>query len=166
MVYDGRAVANFVLDYCDGHGRKVTNLALQKIVYFCHVWSLIELDKPLVKHSFEAWQHGPVLQYLYHEFKTCDAEPISFRARKINTQNGKREVVTYAFEPEVQSFLEGIVEFYSRMDGIYLRNLSHVKGGPWDKVWHHDEAINPGMRIEDGEIKKFYSQKQKPYAVQ
>ena len=62
MSYDGRAVANFVLDFCDQHQRGITNLSLQKIVYFCHVWSLIEFDRPLVKQRFEAWQYGPVLQ--------------------------------------------------------------------------------------------------------
>ena len=62
MTHDGRAVANFVLDHVDSSGVLVTPLALQKIVYFCHVWSLIELRRPLIRHSFEAWEHGPVLQ--------------------------------------------------------------------------------------------------------
>lgn len=56
MSLDGRAIANFVLDYCEKHARPVTNLSLQKIIYFCHVWSLVKLQKPLVKQQFEAWQ--------------------------------------------------------------------------------------------------------------
>ena len=69
MTHDGRAVANFVLDHTDRLGASLTNLSLQKLVYFCHVWSLIGLHKPLIRHSFEAWECGPVLQYLYREFK-------------------------------------------------------------------------------------------------
>ena len=75
--YDGRSIANFVLDFCERNGRTVTNLSLQKIVYFCHVWSLIELGKPLIRHKFEAWEYGPVLPYLYREFKGFDRSPIS-----------------------------------------------------------------------------------------
>jgi len=79
MSHDGRAVANFVLDVCEQAGREVTNLSLQKIVFFCHAWSLAVRKEPLVKHEFEAWQFGPVLQYLYREFKVAEREPIRER---------------------------------------------------------------------------------------
>jgi uncharacterized phage-associated protein len=52
MTHDGRAIANFVLDQADAADVAITPLALQKIVYFCHVWALIEFGRPLVKHSF------------------------------------------------------------------------------------------------------------------
>ena len=74
--HDGRAIANFILDYCDSRGSRVTNLALLKLVYFCHVWSLIKLGRPLVRHKFEAWELGPVLPYLYRAFKKFDRAPI------------------------------------------------------------------------------------------
>jgi len=45
---DGREVANYVLDYADESGVSVTNLSLQKITYFCHVWFLISANKPLI----------------------------------------------------------------------------------------------------------------------
>ena len=79
MTHDGRAIANFVLDEADCIAVAVSPLALQKIVYFCHVWSLIGLGKPLIKQSFEAWEHGPVLQYLYREFRLFGARPITAR---------------------------------------------------------------------------------------
>jgi uncharacterized phage-associated protein len=34
--YDPRAVANLMLDEADSSGIKVTNLALQKLLYFAH----------------------------------------------------------------------------------------------------------------------------------
>src|SRR4051812_4161867 len=98
MTHDGRAVANFVLDCADRFGVSVTNLSLQKLVYFCHVWSLIDLRKPLIRHSFEAWEYGPVLQYLYREFKGLGASPIKTRARRLDPFSGRSEVVQYAFD--------------------------------------------------------------------
>jgi uncharacterized phage-associated protein len=88
MEYDGRAVANFVLDACSGQRIAVSNLALQKLVYFCHVWTLIEHGRPLIKQRFEAWEYGPVLPYLYREFKAYDRSPITGRATKIDPANG------------------------------------------------------------------------------
>ena len=164
--YDGRAIANFVLDFCDGNGRKVTNLALQKIVYFCHVWSLIELSRPLIRHRFEAWEYGPVLPYLYREFKNYDRSPIVSRATQIDPVDGKRRIVPYDFESQTESLLNKIVAFYSRLPAGDLVELSHAEGGPWYSVWNHRGSVNPGMKIEDARIQEFYSKAVKPFSVQ
>lgn len=157
MRHDGRAIANFVLDSCESRGQPVTNLSLQKIIYFCHVWSLIELKEPLVKQAFEAWPHGPVLQYIYRLFKTFEDQPIVGRAKKLNPMTGKEEVVPYVFNAQTAELLNRVVDFYSRMSAIQLRSLSHVERGPWHETWNHGGAVNPGMKIDNDSIREFYS---------
>lgn len=166
MSLDGRAVANFVLDFCDARSRELTNLSLQKIVYFCHVWSLIELRRPLVKHQFEAWQFGPVLQYLYREFKKFEDRPIAGRATRIDPETGVKETVRYAFDSETEELLGRVVDFYSRLRASDLVALSHAKGGPWEEVWNHCGAANPGMRIEEDAIASYYSKVRPPFSIQ
>ena len=95
--YDGRAIANFVLDFCDRSGRRITHIPLQKVIYFCHVWSLIDLGRPLVRHKFEAWEFGPVLPYLYREFKKFGDAPINSRAIQIDPIDGTLRKVGYDF---------------------------------------------------------------------
>ncbi len=157
MTHDGRAVANFVLDQCESQGVPVSHLALQKLVYFCHVWSLIQLGEPLIRHSFEAWEHGPVLQYLYREFEGFGSESIQGRARQMNPNNGQRQLVSYAFDQATRELLIKVVAIYSRFSASTLRQLSHAPGGPWDRVWNHGGKINPGMRIKNDDIVHFYS---------
>lgn len=166
MGLDGRAVANFVLDFCDARGRGITNLSLQKIVYFCHVWSLIERGQPLLKHQFEAWQYGPVLQYLYREFKNFDDRSISGRATRIDPDTGKREIVPYGFDAGTEALLSRVVDFYSRLRASDLVALSHAKGGPWDEVWNHEGAVNPGMKIAEESIARYYSRVRPPFSIQ
>jgi uncharacterized phage-associated protein len=166
MAYDGRAVANFILDYCDQRGRPVTHTALQKLVYFCHAWSLVRLHRPLVKHKFEAWDFGPVLPYLYREFKNFDRAPVKIRATRIDPLDGSTRIVDYHFDPETAALLEQIVEFYSRMRTNDLVKLSHVVGGPWDQVWNHAGSVKPGMKINDVQIASFYSKAQRPFGIQ
>lgn len=163
MSHDGRAVANFVLDRCDLKGRHVTNLALQKIVYFCHAWYLVGFKKPLIKHAFEAWKHGPVLQYLYRDFKDFDKSPITVRAKKLNPETGEFETVSYRFDGEERDFLERAIDFYSRIWPGTLIELSHTAGGPWDVVWNHGEDVNPGMKIGDEKISEFFSRRNPPF---
>ena len=157
MTHDGRAVANFVLDHVEASGGTVTPLALQKIVYFCHVWSLIELRRPLIRHSFEAWEHGPVLQYLYREFKRFGAKPILGRAQRLNPISGVNERVPYAFDHETIGLLNRVIGFYGRLPAGALVELTHAPDGPWHKVWHHGSSINPGMKIDNRDIERFYA---------
>ena len=166
MAYDGRAVANFILDFCERKGRQVSNLALQKLVYFCHVWSLIKVGQPLVKQNFEAWEFGPVLPYLYREFKDFDRSPITTRSKQLDPFNGKNITVPYSFDKETDELLGKVVEFYSRLRAGDLVELSHASGGPWFNVWHHQETVNPGMKIDDGSIIQFYSSIPHPFTRQ
>lgn len=166
MAYDGRAVANFILDHCDGQDRSVSNLSMQKIIFFCHAWSLITLKEPLVKQNFEAWEFGPVLQYLYREFRSFDRFPIQSRATKLNPFTGVKEVVGYHFPPHTVEFLRSIIDFYSQLAPGDLVQLSHVEGGPWHKVWFHKGKVNPGMKIDNEEIAAFYAKAPRPYVLQ
>jgi len=155
--YDGRAIANFVLDFCESDGRSITHLSLQKVIYFCHVWSLIKLDRPLIKQKFEAWEFGPVLPHVYRDFKSFGDRPVSGRATQIDPMDGKHRKVEYNFDAESNSLLRTTVSFYSRLRPSDLVKLSHVDGGPWHKVWFHGGLINPGMKIDDAAISEFYS---------
>jgi hypothetical protein len=47
-----------------------------------------------------------------------------------------------------------------------LVELSHVVGGPWDRVWNHPEKVRPGMQIDDKEIGLFYSKVTCPFSIQ
>lgn len=166
MALDGRAVANFVLDYCDSKNREVTNLSLQKIVYFCNVWSLIQTGRSLIRHQFEAWKYGPVIQYLYREFKPFEDQPITGRATRINPNSGNKEVVPYLFDDETEELLKGVVDFYSRLRTSDLVALSHAEGGPWDEAWNHPNSVNPGMKIEETSVIEYYSKVPPPFSIQ
>jgi len=165
-MHDGRAIANLVLDHADRAGWPVTNLKLQKLVYFCHVWSLIDLGRPLVRHSFEAWEHGPVLQYLYQEFKAYGAGPITGRASQLDPRTGSRVTANCQLDDRTRELLERVLNFYGRVATALLVDLTHVEGGPWHKVWHHTSSVQPGMKIDDQEIRRFYSRLPVPFSVQ
>jgi len=166
MSYDGRAVANYVLDLCEENGRAVTNLSLQKIIYFCHVWSLIKLGQPLIRHQFEAWQYGPVLQYLYREFKSYDSDAITSRAKRLDPVSGDKCNAVCEFDKDTEELLKKIVQFYSQLSAGQLVDLSHVPGGPWHQVWNHEGEVQPGMKIDNQHIVEFYSRASSPFVVQ
>lgn len=166
MSGDGRAIANFILDRCDEQGRRISHLALQKLVFFCHVWSLVQKGQPLVRHQFEAWEYGPVLPYLYRDFREFERDPITTRARSLNPNTGTRDVVEGKFDDETKKMLTKVVNFYSRLSATDLVKISHVKGGPWDQIWNHSGKVNPGMRIPNELIAEFYVSAKPPFTLQ
>lgn len=160
---DGRAVANLILDIAESEGRDVTNLALQKILFFCHGWCIAKLGKPLVKQEFEAWQYGPVLQHVYREFKTFDRSPIKSRARKLDPTTGERVDLDITLDEETREVVRAATVFYSKLRPGTLVEMSHIAGGPWDRAWNHGGAINPGMRLQNDEIEHHFKALKAPF---
>src|SRR5208282_4587731 len=63
--YPSMAVANWFIENLS----RVDPLKLQKLVYFAHGWHLALRDQPLIDELVEAWDYGPVVPSLYHQFK-------------------------------------------------------------------------------------------------
>ena len=165
-MYDGRDVANRILDICDELHIDISNLALQKILYFCHVWSLIQLGRPLIRNQFEAWEHGPVLPYVYQEFRRSGADSITSRAEKLDKATGVNVIANALLNEECENVVAEAVNFYARLSPSQLVGLSHVRGGPWWTSWEHQGEINPGMKISDLDIARYYSAIRQPFIIQ
>ncbi len=54
----------------------ITNLKLQKILYFAQAYFVAKVGKTLFKEKIEAWEYGPVVPTVYHEYKKYSNKPI------------------------------------------------------------------------------------------
>jgi uncharacterized phage-associated protein len=156
VAHDVRGIANFVLDLADQEGRDVSNLVINKVVFFLHAHFLVEYGRPLVSAKVEAWDFGPVFRELYKEFKEFEDRPIKKRAERLNPETGIREICTYDLPTDESQFLASVTQKYVRLRPRALVALSHEKGGPWDRVWNHDTATNASMSITNELIKAWY----------
>jgi uncharacterized phage-associated protein len=68
--------ANFLLVECRERGEVLTNLKLQKLLYYAQAWYLAIHNKPLFEEDFQAWVHGPALPSQYKRFKKFEWRPI------------------------------------------------------------------------------------------
>ncbi len=157
MSFDVRSVANFVLDWAEAHGQAVTNLEINKIVFFLHAHHLVEFGKPLVSAKIEAWNYGPVFRELYSQFKIFEHSPITNRATKIDPETGSRIVCKENFGTNTQCLIECILPKYAKLSASALVSLSHEVGGPWDKVWNRNGGVNPSMKISDESIRDWFA---------
>lgn len=164
--FDPRSVANLLLDTAEGRSKPLTNLALQKLLYFAHALFLIEAKKPLVLGYFEAWQYGPVHPTVYKAFKVAGDQPIDFRAVKTDLVTGKTIAVAPAESRHVQDLVSRIIDSYGRMTPGRLVEISHAKNGPWDYVvGQGNVSLAFGMKIPDNVIVERFKYHKVPIAL-
>lgn len=70
------STANFLLIESRERGDILTNLKLQKLLYYAQAWYLAIHNKSLFSEDFQAWIHGPVLPSQYQRFKKFEWRPI------------------------------------------------------------------------------------------
>ena len=68
-MYSAIDVAKYIIWYSKEKGYTVSNLKLQKILYFVQAAFLVDCDSPCFKENIEAWDFGPVVSEVYHYFK-------------------------------------------------------------------------------------------------
>ena len=131
-------VANFFLKCPEDSdmSNSITNMKLQKLMYFAQGHALAVLGHPLFREDFEAWTHGPVIPALYRLYR-------NFGDQKIPPP----ESVDFSrFTPEEKQLLEEVWETYGIYSAWGLRNLSHSTK-PWiDHQYTHGVIPQPEMR--------------------
>lgn len=156
MAYDVRAIANFVLDLAASRGELLSNMQINKVVYFLHADYLAKFGRPLVSAKIEAWEHGPVFREIYQAFKGFGDRPVESRATKIDVETGTYVKATANVDPVTAHFLDDVSSKYTCLTASAIRALSHISGGPWDRVWNHESHSHATMRISDESILDWY----------
>ncbi|HEV2604186.1 MAG TPA: Panacea domain-containing protein [Microvirga sp.] len=148
--HDPRAVANLMLEAAEEREIALTNLALQKLLYFAHALFLVEKKKPLLSGYFEAWQYGPVHPVAYRAFKEAGDKPIKFRANRTDVVTGQPRPIEPLSESTVRRHIARIVSSYGELTPGRLVEISHAKNAPWDFIVHKGRtSVAFGMRIPD-----------------
>lgn len=148
--YDPRAIANLIIANCKSAERPVTNLALQKLLYFAHGLYLLRNRKPLVQGYFEAWQHGPVHPAAYAAFKNWGSRPINEFAQRKDIRTGVFHKIEVPDDREALRIIAMTVDSYGSYTAGQLVRLSHAKNGPWDVVLQRSASQKLiGLRISN-----------------
>lgn len=66
-------LSNYILKNSD---KGLSNLELQKIIYFTELAYIKKFDKHLIIDDFEAWEYGPIIRSVYYEYRNYGANSI------------------------------------------------------------------------------------------
>lgn len=127
-----QAVANFFLKIAQKEGRSLTPLKLIKLVCIAYGWALVTLDQALFREQIEAWDFGPVVPSLYHEFKIYRKSPIDRQAFEYDFEGNS--TVPDVKDLEVKAVLTKVWEMYKQLSPAQLVDLTHKEGTPWSEA--------------------------------
>ena len=89
----------------------ITNLKLQKLLYYAQAYFLAKKDTPLFEEDFLAWEHGPVIRKIYDKYKGNGANGIKYDSDfKID------------IDEETERILEEVYNEYGQYTAWKLRN--------------------------------------------
>lgn len=121
-MYSAKTIANAFLDISSEHEKQLTNMKLQKLVYFAHGWSLALDNGPLIHEAVKAWNFGPVIPPLYNVLRKYGNGVVKDKIEGINEE----------IEKITQPLIKRIWEVYNRFTGIQLSAMTHRKNSAWD----------------------------------
>lgn len=77
-MYNVLDICRYVINYSNKHDYGVSNLKLQKLLYFIQVYFLINSknQEPCFYEDIRAWNFGPVVPEAYHEYKQFGSSDI------------------------------------------------------------------------------------------
>lgn len=144
-------VAHHVLAFSNEVEDPITNLKLQKLVYYVFAWYLANTGVALFKETFQAWIHGPVIPSLYNEFKHFSPQHIVHTAQLSETN-------AYFSEKELQLINE-ILSVYMPYSAYELELMTHQET-PWIEA--RGECMPTDVcknTISNDSIETFYKQR-------
>lgn len=113
-------VADFFIELAQNENEEfMTNLRLQKLLYFAQGWSLARNGRPLFSEPVEAWVYGPVVRSAYQKYAPYRANPIIQAEEELDE-----------LSEDDMSLLLDVYRYYGRYTASALVELSH-KTQPW-----------------------------------
>ena len=119
-MYSAIVIANYIIEYEHSKNRMISNLKLQKLLYFVQAQFFIEYDKPCFNDRMEAWDFGPVVVDVYHVYKYYGGMDIT----KIKAN------VDININFEDKNIIDGVLDFFSDTPIYKLVDITH-KQTPW-----------------------------------
>jgi uncharacterized phage-associated protein len=158
-MYEARKICNYLLASYDAERFDLTNLRLNKLIFFIHAESLSARADGLIRNHFEAWQFGPVIRPVFDAFKVYGDRWITQPAQFLDYATGDRKPIPFddisAADTEI---IRKVFEEYSRFSTGQLVALSHQPGGPWDLIYRAhlaDKTASP--RIPNDLIRRHFA---------
>tara|TARA_B000000565_G_C23782479_1_gene376508 strand:+ start:5879 stop:6889 length:1011 start_codon:yes stop_codon:yes gene_type:complete len=116
---------------------QMTNLSLQKTLYFAQTCRMQLAGKPLFEAPIACWTYGPVVMDVYHNYKHFNKSPIKLPESDYEKLDGEQH-------EEIRKFLDVVWEVTQKYSPLTLKDITHQDKCPWRWLYEErqDKEIN------------------------
>lgn len=129
------SIAEYMIRFFEKQESAVTNLKLQKLVYYAQGIALGSYATKLFREPILAWEHGPVVKELYDRYKG-GSQPLA--------SNPNQSVEEITSNELVQKILDETISLYGVYTPWVLRNKTHNET-PWLETQRDGEISDEKM---------------------
>jgi uncharacterized phage-associated protein len=143
MNYPAITIAKWFVAYADADEADISNLKIQKLLYYAQGHYLARFNVPLFTESIQAWSHGPVVPSVYHEFKSFGSQDVQLKEQDDFTFQDVNDATTI--------LLLDVWEAYAKFSAWGLRNMTHS-----EPTWKESFDGNRNVEIPVEQIKNYF----------
>lgn len=122
-MYKAEDVAAYIINKQVDDGYPISNLKLQKILYFVQAEFLVSKDEPCFDEVIEAWDFGPVVESVYNKYAVHCGNLIF---SPIKSTSG------YHIKNNDRELIDGILDKINKYSTSYLAGIIYHQT-PWIK---------------------------------
>lgn len=144
--YKAVDIAIYIVNYSNEKDYGISNLKLQKLLYFVQAYFLIKSKgkRYCFDDKIEAWSLGPVVPAAYHEFKIyggCNIPKIEsyiFYDTENILNSGRREFDDSVIRDKDKSWIKEVVDSFHNYTATDLVSITH-KQAPWLNAYRKNQ---------------------------
>lgn len=145
MAYNAIEIAKKIVAKTNiDEGDSITNLKLQKLLYYQQGFHLAYFDEPLFNEGIEAWTHGPVVPEVYRTYK-------KYGKGAIEIPEDTSDVIDLSEEEE--SLFYDVYEAFNQYSATALVRMTH-RETPWATT-----ESDQGVEISHEKMAEFFKTK-------
>ncbi len=122
-MYPALDIAKYIITYSSEQNKAISNLKLQKLLYFLWIDFYKDTKTWLFRDDICAWQFGPVVPESYYEFCSYAGLPIN-------------KIFSTSIDASDKEKLNKIINDYIDISAYNLVEKTHKEGTPWSIIYN------------------------------
>lgn len=154
-------VSEYIINLGFAAERPLSNISIQKILYFIQGFHLATNEDVLFNEKIYAWEYGPVVKEVYDTYKVYGNNfilPINNFENKYYGLFGQRTFANLDRIAEDQKeFVFSIWNLFKDYAPFELVQITHANGSPWHELYKkYNGSIPKNTVIDTGDMKSYF----------
>jgi uncharacterized phage-associated protein len=145
MVMKANQISNYIISLAQNNPEEnLTNMKLQKILYYLQGYHLALFNEVLFEEEIEAWKYGPVISKEYYTFKVYGNNSIN-----VPETNHSFDYLS----DKQKKFINKVYGYFRQFSPVKMMELTHEES-PWLDTYGKSQVIDNELLKDEKKERK------------